>query len=109
MTAYNEKRSYERCPYETPIWLTRFNTGQWLEAQTLNHCMDGMCVKLNFYFQPGTPVLIRVKNYPSDGSCTCNFEGLPTITLGEIKWYREHPDITHPSYDVGVKYYAPEY
>jgi len=109
MTTYKDKRSYERYPHMTPIWLTRFNSGRWLEAQTLNHCIDGMCVQSHFYFQPGTPVLIRVKNYPPAGSCNYNFEGFPTINLGEVKWCRENPDTTPASYGVGVKYYPPEY
>ena len=37
------------------------------------------------------------------------FEGLPTITLGEIKWCREISDAVFSSYEVGVKYYGPDY
>ena len=54
-------------------------------------------------------VLIRAGTYASDDSCTCDFEGLPTITLGEIKWCREISDAVFPSYEVGIKYYGPDY
>lgn len=106
-----EKRSCERRTYETPIRLTHFkgNGGHWLEAQTLNHCLDGMGVKSNVHFRPGTALLIRVEHCASNGSCTCAFEGLPSICLGEVKWCREISDATPSSYDLGFKYFAPEY
>jgi len=104
-----EKRSCERCTYAAPVRLTHFNGGHWLEAQTLNHCLEGMCFKSNVHFQPGTALLIRVEHCASNGSCACAFEGLPNICLGEVKWCREIPDATSSSYDLGVRYFAPEY
>ena len=104
-----EKRSCGRRTYEAPIRLTHFNGGRWLDAQTLNHCLDGMCVKSNVHFQPGIALLIRVEHYPSSGSRTCAFEGLPRICLGEVKWCREIFDATPSFYDLGFKYFAPEY
>ncbi|MFC1859217.1 hypothetical protein ACFL9U_14500 [Thermodesulfobacteriota bacterium] len=109
MTVYNENRFYEVGPDGIPIWLTRFNAGQWFDAKMLNHCADGMCLQSHCYFPPGTPVLIRAKSYASDVSCNDNFEGVPTITMGEVKWCRESPNTTPSSYDVGVKYYPPPY
>ena len=109
MTSLGEKRSYKHCTNEAPIRLTCFNTGCWLDAQVLNHCLEGVCVKSNFDFHPGATVLIRVEKYPSNGSRTCDLEGIPTISLGEVKWCKETPDAISSSYEVGVKYYAPEY
>jgi len=109
MTVYNEKRSCKRCVHKIPIWLTRFNTGNWSEAQTLNHCTDGMRVKSNFYLRPGTTILLRTKNSASSGFCTRTVEGLLTMSLGEVKWCRENSDVTPFSYDLGVKYFAPTY
>lgn len=109
MISLAEKRSYKRCTDETPIWLTCFNTGCWIEAQVLNHCLEGVCVKTNFYFHPGATVLIRSEKHTSNVSCTCAFEGLSTISIGEVKWCRETPDEIFSSCEAGVKYYAPEY
>ena len=103
------QRSSERRMYGAPIRLTHFNGGQWLEAQTLNHCTDGMCVKANVRFQPGTAILIRVEHRAWNDSCTCTHEGLPAMTLGEVKWCREIPEAAFAAYEVGVKYYAPYY
>jgi hypothetical protein len=68
-----------------------------------------MCFKSKQNVKVKSTVLIRTATYASDDSCTCDFEGLPTITLGEIKWCREISDAVFPSYEVGVKYYGPDY
>ncbi|MFC1811383.1 hypothetical protein ACFL03_01700 [Thermodesulfobacteriota bacterium] len=109
MTVYNEKRSCKRCGHEIPIWLTRFNTGNWSEAQALNHCTDGMRIQSNFLLRPGSTVLIRMKDIQSNGLRTSDSEGLPTIVLGNVKWCRENPDANQPPYDHGIKYFAPAY
>jgi len=104
-----EKRSNERRAHQAPIRLARFNTGSWLDAQTLNHCLEGMCVKTSVHFQLGTALLIRVEHGASKASGTCAFEELPTIILAEVKWCREIPDASFSTYETGVKYYAPHY
>jgi hypothetical protein len=109
MPNQNEKRSCERCACGTPILLTRFNTTNWFEGQTLNHCTEGMCVQSNFLLRPGTTVLIRMKENAPNGSRPYAYEGLPTIALGKVKWYRENPDATPSSYDLGIKYFTPAY
>ena len=108
-TSYTEKRSSERCSYTASIRLARFNAENWLEAQTLNHSMDGMCVQSRVQFKPETAILIRVNHCVSNGSCSCDFEGLPTTTLGKIKWCREASDASSSFYEIGVKYYLPDY
>lgn len=109
MTGQNEKRSCNRCACETPIWLTRFNTANWFEGQTLNHCAEGMCVQSSFLLRPGVTVLVRMKDSESNGPRTSDSEGLPTIVLGNVKWCRKNPDATQSSYDLGIKYFAPAY
>ena len=103
------ERSGERRNFETPIWCTRLNTGCWLEAKTLNYSLEGMCVKSNVRFRPGTALLIRIDHRRSDVSFTGTFADLPTMTLGEVKWCRELPEKGFSSYDMGIKYFAPEY
>jgi len=109
MKTIRKKRSYHRCAYNASIGLSSFNSGQWLEAESLDHCKKGMCIKSNINFRPGTTLLIRVKNYPAKGSCPCAFEGLPSMTLGEVKWCRETPDSIFSSFKIGVKYFTPDY
>jgi hypothetical protein len=104
-----EKRACERHSNNIPVRLTRFNTGYWQEAKTLNHCLEGMCVKSNAHFQPGTTLLIRVEHGASGASSSCDFQELPTIILAEVKWCREISEISFFAYEAGVKYYAPHY
>ena len=109
MKTNSKKRSYKRCAYDAPIELSCFNSGQWLEAVSVDHCKKGTGIKSNTSFLPGTTLLIRVKNYSSKVSCPCAFEGLPSLALGEVKWCRETPDSIISAFKIGVKYYAPNY
>ena len=107
--SYTEKRSSERCTYKAPIRVTRFNAEHWSEAQTLNHSMEGMCVQSRVQFKPETAISIRVEHHVTNGSCNCAFEGLPTTALGKIKWCREAPDEASSFYEIGIRYYLPDY
>ncbi|MBU0987963.1 MAG: response regulator [Proteobacteria bacterium] len=109
LTDFTEKRSCKRNRYEAAVRSTLFNTGTWIKAQTLNHCPEGMCIKSNVLFRPGTTLLIRLEHRPSKTSDTRNSEGLPTIILADVKWCREISDTSFASYEAGVKYYAPHY
>jgi hypothetical protein len=111
MTAYNEKRSYNRCSFKAPIQFSYFNQEYSEGAYTINHAKNGMCFKSKRRFKVGSTILIRTQNYGSNGSCACRFEGLPQLALGEIKWCREiqDPILSSYNYKAGVKYYAPHY
>ena len=104
-----DARSGERHRHEVSVWCARLNTGSWLEAKTLNYSIEGMCVKSNVRFRPGTALLIRIDHWPPDVSYTGTFTALPTMTLGEVKWCRELSEKGFSSYDIGIKYFAPEY
>lgn len=104
-----EKRSCDRCACGTSVLLTRFNTTDWFEGKTLNHCTEGVCVHSNFLLRPGTTVLMRRKDGESNGPPASASLGLPTIALGKVRWVKENPDATPSSYDLGIKYFAPAY
>jgi hypothetical protein len=108
-TAYTEKRASERCSCKAPIRVTRFNGEHWSEARTLNHSMEGMCVQSRVQFKPKTAISIRVEHDASNGSCNCALKGLPATALGKIKWCREASDVTSYFYEIGVRYYLPDY
>lgn len=54
------EKSYERRGHTVPIALSYFNKEYCFDAQTLNHCTDGMRFKSNFFLQPGATVYIKV-------------------------------------------------
>jgi hypothetical protein len=109
MATFNERRSYQRCADQASILLSFFNKEDSFKARMINHSFGGVCIKSNSYFQPGTAILIRIKEFASDHSCTRTLEGLPTISLGKVKWCRESTDATSAFYEIGAKFYGPYY
>ena len=104
-----EKRTFERWNYSADIVFSYFNKKTYFDAQTLNHCTGGLCFKSSLFLKPGSVVYIRVKNFPPNGSRADTGEGLPPVTLAEVKWCKEVLDAENSAYGVGVKYFAPFY
>ena len=66
MATFNERRSYQRCADQASILLSFFNKEDSFKARMINHSFGGVCIKSNSYFQPGTAILIRIKEFASD-------------------------------------------
>jgi len=109
MAASREKRSSKRCTCKATTRLSYSNTEGGHEALTVNYGEDGMCVKSNSYFQPGTTILIKTGYRTPQAEGTYTLEGLPTIVHAEVKWCREIKNPIISSYTMGVKYYLPYY
>ena len=109
MAASTEKRSYKRCTCKASTWVSYSNAEWGHEALTINYGEEGMCVKSNSYFQPGTTLLIKAGYCGPKADSTYTFEGLPTIVHAEVKWCREIKDPIISAYALGVKYYQPYY
>ena len=110
MKTFIEKRTSKRCVYNVPIEFSPFHLGGWFKALSINHSENGMCIKSNNGFKPGTTLIVRTKNYPSKVSCPCCAdEGLRTITLGQIEWCREVPERIFSSNEIGVRYHLSGY
>ena len=109
MTTSAEKRSYERHSCKAPVSVSCFNTEYCFETQTLNHCMEGMCIQSNTRFQLGTALLLRVDGHAWVAYSAGTLDELPVIALGEVKWCKGIPEVSPPSYEVGVKYFPPHY
>jgi hypothetical protein len=109
MNAYTDKRACERLRHTATIEFSYFNKQHCYEAQTLNHCGEGMCFKTEVSLQPGATVCIRLKNFSPHGACNGDCRGLRSLTLAEAKWCKEIINETETFYEIGVKYYHPEY
>ena len=107
MKTFSEKRLSKRYLCETHIVFSSFNAKDFCTAQTLNHCMNGMCFKSPNPLKFGKTISIRVKSFKPnelyDGQC----KGLRSLTLAEVKWCSELPDDKVSWYGIGVKYFAP--
>jgi hypothetical protein len=105
-----EKRAYERFPYRALIVFSYFNKQRYIDSQTLDHCTNGMCIKSNFFLQPGTAVYIRRENNLVTGeSCLGASNGLRFATLAEVKWCKYMHAENDSYYRVGVKYFELKY
>jgi hypothetical protein len=109
MNAYTDKRVCERLRYTATIEFSYFNKQRCYEAQTLNYCDEGICFKSEVSLQPPATVVIRVKNFHPYGACNGDCRGLRSVTLAEAKWCNEILNGTEHFYEIGVKYYQPEY
>jgi len=109
MKSNTDKRACERHSHTAPILFSYFNKEYSYEAQTLNLCDGGMRFKSEVLLQPGATVYIRVKNFQPGGSSNGDCRGLRSVTLAEVKWCKEALDENRPLYEIGAKYYAPEY
>ena len=102
-----EKRACERCNHAATFAVSYFNQEPSYYVQTINHSLYGMCFKSSFFLQPGTTLFIGVLNFNPDGSSTVLSEGLPSVSLAEVKWCSEVPGDSASQYLIGVKYFAP--
>jgi hypothetical protein len=109
MKVHAEKRAYKRYPYITPIVFSYFNKRQSFENYTLNICLGGMSFKSDIYLHPESTILIRKKEFNPNGAYIGDCKGLRTIMLAEVKWCKEVIDAIDSFYEVGVKYFEPEY
>ena len=109
MESYTDKRACKRRSYTAPLALSYFNKEHYFEAQTVNYCAGGMCFKSEVLLQPGATVYIRVKKFHSNGSCSGDCRGLRSVTLAEVKWCKDFLNESEPFYEIGAKYYEPEY
>jgi hypothetical protein len=104
-----EKRACERHPYAADIAFSYFNKEHSYNAEIQNLGLGGMCFKSNLWLRPGATVCIRLKQIHPNDACSGPCEGLRSLTLGEVKWCSELPDVTDFPYSIGVKYFNPVY
>ena len=109
MKTRGEKRDCERWSCTAPIVFSYFNKNNCFDAQTLNHCMGGMCFRSIFSLRPKTTLYIRTKQLHSQDTYSDARNGLRTSTLAEVRWYEEILDSDPFSYKVGVEYFPPIY
>jgi len=109
MESYTDKRACKRLSYNASIAFSYFNKENCYEAQTLNHGDGGVCFESNVLLQPGATVYIRVKKIPPKSACSSDCRGLRSVTLAEVKWCKEFLNGTESFYEIGAKYYEPEY
>jgi len=108
-TVKAEKRISERQPHQGAITFSIFNRQKCIDAQSLDYSKNGLRFKSACALQPGTTICIRVKS-AQDGSGSGRFsKSMPSLGLAEVKWCRQLDGSESPFYEVGVRYYPPDY
>jgi hypothetical protein len=105
----NEKRSSVRHPYKGGITFCLFNHRNSMEAESVDVSAEGLKFRSNCALKPDTTICIRTiqvrdQHHPH-GAGDC----LRSLTLAKVKWCRgiSGSDSTH--YEVGARFYPPDY
>lgn len=111
MTDSNDKRSEKRiaCKIPIPVHVSFFHSKQSIQAQLVDHCMNGICFLSDTAFFEGAAIIFRVVYCTVDASSSSDLETLPSVRLGEVRWCRKLPADSSNTYGVGVKYYPQVY
>lgn len=111
MTDSDDKRSEKRiaCKIPIPVHVSFFHSKQSIQAQLVDHCINGICFLSDTAFFQGTAIIFRVAYCRVDASSSRDLETLPSVRLGEVKWCRKLPAESSNTYGVGVKYYPQVY
>lgn len=100
-----EKRNRQRFSCQAAIVCGLFNSNQACEAEMVNCSSDGMCFKSDATFKERSTILFRIKGPPKADERTKNIEGLRSISLAEVRWWKESPGKHERPFYIGVKYY----
>ena len=100
-----EKRINKRHKCEASIRCSCFNKENIINAKMLNYSESGMYFESDSVFKEGTNILFKMKRclfIPSDPELC---EGLRTVSLAEVKWWKEMSGEDSSHFGIGVKYY----
>jgi hypothetical protein len=111
MTVSEDKRSDKRiaCKNPVPVLISCFNSERSVEAQVVNHCMDGVSFISSQAFMPGSAIIFKVAHSTLNGSCSTDLEILPSVRIGEVKWCRKLQTESSTTFGIGVRYFPQVY
>lgn len=99
-----DKRVHQRFYDRGSVTCSHFNFQKHYEGQVLNYSPDGMCIRTNRFFKPGTNVLIRLNRCPDGAAARQEEGGIRTTTLATVQWCRQDGEIPEHGYTSGVRY-----
>jgi len=71
----------------------------------LNCGEGGMYFESDSFFKEGTNIFFKVKNFSFDTSAPELCDGLRTVSLAEVRWWKEMSSEDPSRFGIGVKYY----
>ena len=103
------KRTDARRYFSLPLEISYINKEERSDAQLIDCCVDGMCIRSRTGYKPGTNLVVRVKNFKSIDADTDFYEGPRSINLVDVKWCEEIIDDERPYFKVGLQLLPPVY
>lgn len=99
-------RAYHRNPTEAGINCRPFSSGiqQGADGIMRNFSTTGSYIETSCRFNPGTILIVRMTQFPSDTSSLPAEGGLRSIGLAEVKWMRDLSAENASRYGMGVRY-----
>ncbi len=100
-----EKRVGKRHNCKASIICNCFNKENIFNAEMLNYSEGGMYFESDSFFKEGTNIFFKINKCLFDASDpeTCN--GLRTVSLAEVRWWKEISGEDSSHFGIGVKYY----
>ncbi|MBW2603454.1 MAG: hypothetical protein JRE28_03920 [Deltaproteobacteria bacterium] len=99
-----EKRTDKRRRCEASIAWGCFNKKKTFNAKMLNYSRYGMYFESDVFFKEGVNIYFQMDDCLVDASDPEPCEGLRTISLAEVKWWKNIGGADENHFGVGVKY-----
>lgn len=99
-----EKRAHSRFYDRGSVICSHFNFTRRYHGQVLNFSPQGMCIRTDRFFKPGTAVLIRLSHCPEGHAARQEEGGMRNTTLARVQWCRHDEDQLDAGYTSGVRY-----
>jgi hypothetical protein len=100
-----EKRIDNRRKCDASIVCAYFNKENVCNAKMLNYSRDGMYFESDSLFKEGTNIFFKIKDYLFDLSDPELCEGLRTVSLAQVRWWKDMGREDASCFGIGVKYY----
>ena len=100
-----EKRVEKRHNCKASIIYNCFNREIIFNAEMLNYSEGGMYFESDSFFKEGTNIFFKMKKCLFDSSDPEPCNGLRTVSLAEVRWWKEISDEDSAHFGIGVKYY----
>ena len=99
-----EKRIDARHRCEASIAWGCFNDQQMFRAKMLNYSKDGMYFESEVFLKEGANIYFQMNDCSFDSSDPERHDGLRTVSLARVKWYKDIGGERATRFGVGVKY-----
>lgn len=100
-----KKRADKRHNCDASIICNHFNKENTFNAKLFNYSKCGMYFESDSFFEKRTNIFFKVKTCSFDNYQPELFNGLRTVSLAEVRWWKEISSEDSSRFGMGDKYY----